>query len=144
MGGPVSGGRFLTGLEQVPFSGSLVTWLSTPELTGSDQILMLDASLGPKRMHTFHYHPQQEEILYILEGSVEQWLGDEMRVLGPGEGVFIPRGVVHAAANVTSEPARVIAVTSPPVGPTGHEMVDVRDEEPWAARMAAYDAVFGA
>jgi quercetin dioxygenase-like cupin family protein len=53
------------------------------------------------------------------------------RVLGPGDSVFMPAGVVHATFNVSVEDARVIAILGPCVGEIGAEQVDVSDEAPW-------------
>lgn len=47
-----------------------------------------------------HKHPG-EEIIYVLEGSLEYQVGDEPpKTLKAGDVLFIPAGVVHSAKNV--------------------------------------------
>lgn len=41
-----------------------------------------------------------DQITYVLEGSLEVTVGDEQRVLGPGEGVRIPPNVEHSSRPV--------------------------------------------
>ena len=33
----------------------------------------------PGKCHDFHRHPGQEEVIYVLEGTIEQWLEQEKR-----------------------------------------------------------------
>jgi quercetin dioxygenase-like cupin family protein len=127
--------------DEVPrevFHGVTVAWLSRPALTGAKQLLVLHSQLEPGAFHTFHRHPNQEELLFVLSGTIEQWVGEVRHELNEGDAVFIPRDVVHAAANTSGAAARVFAVTSPSIGATGHEMVDVGDQEPWVTRARAY------
>ena len=61
---------------------------------------MIDVTLSPGKGHDFHKHPDQEEVILCVAGSVEQWVDREKRILGPGDSAFIPAGVVHASFNV--------------------------------------------
>lgn len=42
-----------------------------------------------------HFHPNEEQFIYLLEGKMRMVLGDEMRTLEPGDLVHIPRDVRH-------------------------------------------------
>jgi len=46
-----------------------------------------------------HFHPS-EQITYVLEGFLEVTIGQEARVLGPGEGVRIAPNVPHGSRPV--------------------------------------------
>ena len=48
---------------------------------------------------TPHYHPQTEEIYYILSGSGLMTLGNFQREVGPGDAIAIPPGEVHTIRN---------------------------------------------
>ena len=49
-----------------------------------------------------HTHPG-EELVYVLEGTLEFQLEDQAPVtLKPGEVLFVPAGTVHTAKNVSS------------------------------------------
>ena len=48
-----------------------LAWISRPSTTGSRQITEALVTLAPGFGHDFHRHPQQEEMLYVLSGTVE-------------------------------------------------------------------------
>ena len=43
-----------------------------------------------------HFHPEQDEMFYVLEGSYRFKVGDEMFDLQLGDSIFLPRKVPHA------------------------------------------------
>jgi quercetin dioxygenase-like cupin family protein len=85
----------------------------------------------PGNGHNFHKHPQQEEVIYVVEGTIEQWLERESKRLGPGEAVSIPADVVHASFSVGNAPAKLLVTLGPCVGESGYDVVDVADQAPW-------------
>jgi len=108
-----------------------MSWISRPLCTGSQQITEALVTLAPGYAHDFHRHPRQEEVLYVLSGTVEQWLEGEKRILTPGDAMFVGRGVVHATFNVGAAVARFLVVLSPSVGDGGYELEDVANEHRW-------------
>ena len=104
-----------------------------PPVTGCETFVVMDVRLDPGFDHAFHKHPDQDEMITILEGRVTQWLGDEHQELGPGDSVYIDKDVVHGSYNEFDEPARLHVVLSPPVGDGGYIAVDVSADEPWAS-----------
>ncbi len=106
-------------------------WLSNPPTTGAKQLTVIDVTLGPGKGHDFHKHPDQEEVIYVAAGQVEQWVDREKRILGPGDSAFIPADVVHASFNVGDRDARIVAILGPCVGKIGYELVDMAGEAPW-------------
>jgi quercetin dioxygenase-like cupin family protein len=115
--------------ESLPW-GKLAT-VSGPETCGAKDLIVLDVVLLPGQGHNFHKHPQQEEVIYVLEGSVEQWLGEEKRILQPGDSACIPADCVHASFNVGDADAKVLAILGPAIGETGYEVEEVADQAPW-------------
>jgi quercetin dioxygenase-like cupin family protein len=107
-------------------------WLSNPRVTGAAALTVIDVSLAPGRGHNFHKHPDQEEVLLIVAGRVEQWIGEEKRILCPGDSAFVPRDVVHASFNAGDGEARIAAILGPCVGEAGYVSVEVGDEAPWS------------
>ena len=105
-------------------------WVSSPVHNGAAQLAIVVGDLNPGKGHSFHKHPGQEEVMYVVSGKVEQWIDKEKRVLGAGNSAFIPPGVVHASFNAGDTDARVMAIFSPCVG-DGFEMVDMAGESPW-------------
>jgi quercetin dioxygenase-like cupin family protein len=110
-----------------------LAWLSRPTTTEAEQLVVIEVNLSPGHGHNFHKHPEQEEVIYVIEGSIEQWLRQEKRMLNPGDSVFIPADTVHASFNVSSRPAKLLAILGPCVGPEGYQLVDVSGDAPWNA-----------
>ena len=112
-----------------------VEWMSNPEVVGAKDILLVRATFQRGKMHKFHTHPAREEIIYVLEGTAEQWVGREKRILQAGEMAHIPKDVAHATVNVGTVPLKFLAILSPVEAP-GEFSVDVFDQEPWCSLMA--------
>ena len=115
---------------EVPDWGKL-RWMSHPPSTGAGQLTVIEVNITPGNGHDFHKHPDQEEVIYCISGKVEQWLGTEKRILGPGDSVFIGADVVHASFNAGDTDAQLLAILGPCVGDQGYELVDVAGEAPW-------------
>jgi quercetin dioxygenase-like cupin family protein len=127
-------GRFITkdDIDRETFDWGETGWVSRPSFTGSTALCVMDVTLVPGGGHPFHRHPDQEEIIWVREGRIEQWLGDAKHELGPGEAVYIPRDVVHASFTVGDETAKLSVILTPTAGDDGYSVVDVSAEEPWA------------
>lgn len=106
-------------------------WLSHPPATGAKQLTVIDVRLDPGRGHNFHKHPQQEEVIFVVEGAIEQWIDQQKAVLEPGDSAFIEPDMVHASFCLGDQPAHLLAILGPCVGEIGYELVDVSSEAPW-------------
>lgn len=60
-----------------------------------------------------HYHVQQEEWFYVVEGKVLFQLGDARKALGPGDSILGPRMVPHTFSSVGEKPGRMIIAFTP-------------------------------
>jgi quercetin dioxygenase-like cupin family protein len=110
--------------------GSLA-WFSGPIVSNAKSLVVIEVTLNPPGAHSFHKHPNQEEVIYVIEGEIEQWVDGEKRILRPGDSAFIAADVVHASFNTSSRIARLLAILGPCIGPEGYELVDVANQEPW-------------
>lgn len=130
--------RFITSkvaaIEQAPWGRHW--WLSRPGLTEAEQLTMVRVRMRPGTGHNFHYHPDLEEIIYIVDGVAEQWVDRERQRLKAGECAIIPAGVVHAIFNSSPAPMTFLAILSPAEA-KGPFLVDCYDEEPWRSLRAA-------
>ena len=107
-------------------------WLARAGLVQAEQLQLVRVRMPPGEAHQFHRHPALEEILYVLEGRAEQWVGREKRVLCAGEIAHIPTDEVHGTYNVFEEPLTFLAILSPAVF-EGPALIDVSREEPWCS-----------
>ena len=112
-------------------------WLCRPDLVAAEKLLLVRANMDPMCCHPFHYHPHREEIIYVVYGRAEQWVGTEHCILRPGEIAHIPAGTVHATYNPHREPLVFLAMLSPAKLPDELAAVpdpfDVSDQEPWVS-----------
>ena len=61
-----------------------------------------------------HIHPNCEEAVYVLEGSVEHTLAGQRTTLHAGDLIIVPRGVPHRLLNESQASARCYIVFSSP------------------------------
>jgi mannose-6-phosphate isomerase-like protein (cupin superfamily) len=64
---------------------------------------LAEARLPAGASTTPHYHPQTEEIYYILSGTGRMRIGDESSPVGPGDAIAIPPGAEHQITNTGDE-----------------------------------------
>ena len=100
---------------------------------GLSGIVAIEATFLAGKCHDFHRHPGQEEVIYVIEGTIEQWLEQEKRLLSAGDSVVIPASAVHATFNDGDAAATILAILSPSVGDDGYGVEDMAAEEPWAS-----------
>jgi quercetin dioxygenase-like cupin family protein len=107
-------------------------WCCRPSTTGAKDLVVIEVTLAPGGGHAFHKHPRQEEVIYCIDGEVEQWLDQQMRVLKSGDSIYIPGGAVHASFNTSKRDAKLLAILGPCIDQeTGYEVVEVADQAPW-------------
>jgi quercetin dioxygenase-like cupin family protein len=63
-----------------------------------------------------HSHSNNEEVVYVLEGTLRYTVGAESRDLTPGQTMHTPRGTVHAFSNPFDVLARALITLSPDIG----------------------------
>jgi mannose-6-phosphate isomerase-like protein (cupin superfamily) len=64
---------------------------------------LAEARLPVGAQTTLHYHPQTEEIYYILTGTGQMTIGGVGQLVGPGDAIAIPPGLTHTIRNVGTE-----------------------------------------
>jgi quercetin dioxygenase-like cupin family protein len=126
-------GSFTLGkeVEREQIDWGVRAWFSLPESTGTQNLVLVEVDLMPGFGHNFHIHPNQEEIIYVLSGELEQWLEKDKKLLKPGDTAFIQKNTVHGSFNIFDKPVKFLAMLGPAVGPEGYELVDVSDQAPW-------------
>jgi quercetin dioxygenase-like cupin family protein len=60
-----------------------------------------------------HTHPTEDEIFYVLEGSITFRCAGESFDLEKGSFIFLPRGIEHGYTIRSEDPVRLLVVTSP-------------------------------
>ena len=80
--------------------GGMNPGLIDVKVSGSDTdgnlAIFEQTSLSKGAKVPLHFHPDQDEMFYVLEGSFRFKLGDDMYDLTTGDSIFLPRNVPHA------------------------------------------------
>lgn len=77
---------------------------------------MFEMTCPPRaRMPVPHYHRDWDETIYGLSGSLTFAVGGKVVEIGPGDTVFIARGIVHGFDNRGTAPAKCLCVLTPGV-----------------------------
>jgi quercetin dioxygenase-like cupin family protein len=72
--------------------------LSTP----GREVVQVRVDFDPGYVSPRHTHPG-EEIIYVIEGSLEYEIGGKLRKVKAGDVLFVPAGTIHLARNVGSD-----------------------------------------
>jgi len=70
-----------------------------------------DTSLEPGQGIQPHFHPDSEEIYYVLSGYGVMTIGEEKQEISRGDVVYIPSPAPHILLNTGNVPLRFITVS---------------------------------
>jgi len=77
-----------------------------------DGLIMACMEIGPGMEDTGHEHPF-DQCGIVLEGNIQMFVGDDVKLLEPSEAYFIPAGQRHGWKTF-EEPARILDVSRKP------------------------------
>ena len=60
-----------------------------------------------------HVHHREAEVLVVLEGELEFWVGGEWTRVAAGGAAFLPAGVPHTYRNAGDAPSRHLVLATP-------------------------------
>jgi len=100
-----------TRAEQIPaqeFTWGTLKWVCNEKLApGAQQTIGL-ATILPGHGNPLHFHPNCEEVLYVISGCGTHSSEGQTIDLKPGTTLCIPVGVKHKLANTGSEPLKTL------------------------------------
>lgn len=99
--------ELVTNIDDLPaeaFEWGAIKWLSNAKLSpGATQTLGI-CHILPGQRNPVHYHPNCEEMLYVLSGRGQHSLDGELLEVKPGTTIRIPTSVKHNLQNTGWEP----------------------------------------
>jgi mannose-6-phosphate isomerase-like protein (cupin superfamily) len=98
--------------ERIAMRGNTVTLKATAAQTGG-AVTFTEIEALPGGGPPLHVHAAEDEWFYVLEGTFDIVLGDDVVRAGPGDFAFVPRGTHHRFANAGEGTARLLAVFTP-------------------------------
>lgn len=84
--------------------------------TGEDTdggLVLLENLTAPGGGPPPHVHTREDEFWYVLDGTFEIRVGDQVHALGPGGFAYAPRGTIHNFRNTAETPSRVLVGFTP-------------------------------
>ena len=102
-----------------PGEGEIVRLLGEPrtfKVTPAEnegRYLQFETSTAPGRGAPAHFHREEDEAFYVLEGLYEFIVDGDRFIAAPGAFAFAPRGAVHAFANIGQDRARMLVTVTP-------------------------------
>jgi quercetin dioxygenase-like cupin family protein len=98
--------------ERIWIVADTMTFKATGASTGGGLVL-LENLTAPGGGPPAHVHTREDEFFYVLDGTFEVRIGDELHVVEPGGFAFVPRGTVHNFRNTTDTPSRILVGFTP-------------------------------
>ena len=93
-------------------TGEKITVLLASEDTGG-AFAFLHGVFPPGTGAPLHVHRREDEMMYVLEGTLDVQIKGTRITLTAGESVFLPRDIPHAFSNLSKQPVKAIAVAAP-------------------------------
>lgn len=95
------------------FGGLGVEWKIGGPDTG-ERFAIIHHPIAPRALAApLHYHHNEDEYSYVLNGTLGALLGDDVVEAGPGTWVYKPRAQWHTFWNAGDTPCHIIEVISP-------------------------------
>ncbi len=99
--------------EVFDFGGLGVRWKVEGADTGR-RFAIVHHPMAPHALAApLHYHHNEDELSYVLKGTLGALLGDDVVTAGPGAWVFKPRLQWHTFWNAGDTPCEIIEIISP-------------------------------
>ncbi|MFC1492252.1 cupin domain-containing protein [Nitrospinota bacterium] len=76
-----------------------------------------------------HSHPNEEQFVLVLEGRRYSIIGDEERVVGPGDLMHIPRNTRHGAITLDEKVVSFVVKSPAGTGVMGQDYHEAEDAE---------------
>jgi quercetin dioxygenase-like cupin family protein len=90
------------------FDWGAIQWLISGDLMDGANITFGFVEIEPGCKNPRHYHPNSDEVLYLIEGELNHSLGDSTFHLTAGMAIFIPQLTPHDAFNAGTKTARMV------------------------------------
>ncbi|MBV9844647.1 MAG: cupin domain-containing protein [Kutzneria sp.] len=80
-------------------------WMVSGRLGNSGVMTVGRCYITPGKANPRHYHPNCDEVLHVLQGTIEHSIGDDRMAMTAGDTISIPSGTLHNARNTGRDEA---------------------------------------
>jgi quercetin dioxygenase-like cupin family protein len=100
-----------TAANRRAYPGAIINILVTAEQT-NNSLFIAEFKFLPGSEPPRHVHTVEDEFIFMKEGEVTFFCGDDIIQAKPGDSVFLPKNIPHHFV-ITSESAKALFVTTP-------------------------------
>ena len=115
-------------------AGGGLTYKARAEQTAG-AVTVWESTAAPGEGPPRHLHRNEDEFMYVLDGTLRFRLGEAVHTAPAGSFVFIPRGLPHTWQNAGTGPARILFVFTP-ASPGMERFFELSAQIPEDTRMA--------
>jgi quercetin dioxygenase-like cupin family protein len=101
-----------TEVKPAAYGWGSISFLSDAKVGNSPHVSMARVTLQSGKRNILHTHPNCDELLYLLKGSLRHRCGDKWIPMNAGDTLRVTKGVVHQAEVLSAEDADMIVVYS--------------------------------
>ena len=98
------------------------------DMGGAEHITFGYARFDPRTSyHKKHYHPEAEEVFYIISGKGIGGVGEDSgeTEIVQGDTIWVPKGAVHWLYNPFDEPCEILFIyAAPSLESAGYEVIE--------------------
>jgi len=95
------------------FDWGRLTWFASKDLRNSQGLTVGRCEILPGRENPYHAHPNCEEVLHVLAGTIVHRIdGADEVAMGPGDTISVPPSLRHNARNIGEERAVLLVCFS--------------------------------
>ena len=96
------------------FSWGRIEWLASGALSNCDTMTLGRVTILVAHANARHVHPNCDELLHLLSGQLEHFVGETAYPMQPGDTITIPAGAPHFARVVGEKDAVMMVCYSSP------------------------------
>src|SRR5689334_22089181 len=97
--GPRTRVGVVDGTQALPFDWGTIQWLVSGRQIPDSRLTFGYVEIKAGTKNPKHYHPNCDEVLFLIEGELDHSLGKDIIHLTPGMAIHIPTGLSHDAVN---------------------------------------------
>jgi len=101
-------------LPREEWRAGVTTRMRVSALTGAGELCVFEQWCAPGTGAPTHWH-EAEEVLTILAGAAEVWLGDARCIAAAGHSLLVPAGQRHGFRNAGPDTLHMLAILAAPV-----------------------------
>ncbi len=100
-------------IPTMTFGWGSIKWHVSPRSIDDATLTFGEVIVNANEGHAPHEHPEADEVVYVIEGSGRQTVGDDAFEIAAGDAVWIPRGTEHSTYNTGWQPLRLVVTYTP-------------------------------